>query len=81
MSQKTITLPDEVYERVQRQAQTEGKTVDELAAEFVQKELALAALDRLSRKAVLARGNMTDEQVEEIVDRAVRESRQEHRGR
>ena len=81
MSQKTINLPDDVYERVQRQATEEGKTVDELAAEFVQKQLAHAALDRLSRKAERARGNMTEEEVEAVVDRAVKESREERRGR
>jgi predicted CopG family antitoxin len=80
MSQK-ITLPDDVYERVQRQAKAEGKTVDEMAAEYLQKELGRAAMERLSRRAAIKRGNMTEVEVEAIVDKAVKETRQERHGR
>ena len=77
--QKTVTLPDDVYERVQRQAEAEGKTVDEMAAEAVQKHFAHQTLERLRQRGELQRRGKTDEEVEAIVEKAVTESRQEHR--
>ena len=62
-----------------RQAEAEGKTVDELAQEAIKRHLAQKSLDRLKREAEARRGNKTDEEVEAIVDRAVKESRNEHR--
>ena len=41
MTPKTITLPADLYERVQQEAQGEGKTVDEVATEAVKRELLL----------------------------------------
>ena len=37
---KTVTLKDDVYDRMQQEAEAEGKTVDELAGEAVQRHLA-----------------------------------------
>jgi predicted transcriptional regulator len=81
MSQITITVPDEVYERVQREAVAEGKTIDELAEEAFNRLLAKKFLERNDREATIRRGNKTEEECDEIVDRAVREYRQSKRGR
>ena len=78
---KTVTLADDVYDRMQQEAEAEGKTVDELAGEAVQRHLARRWLERTGREAQVRRGNMTDEQVEAVVERAIQESRAEQRGR
>jgi hypothetical protein len=69
-----------VLKQAVKQAQAEGKTVDELA-EAIKRHLAKKMLDRLGREADVRRGDKTDEEVEEIVDKAIREHRQENRGR
>ena len=81
MSQITITVPDEVYERVQREAEAEGKTVDELAEEAFNRLLAKKFLERNDREAAISRGNKTQEECDEIAVRAVREHRQSRRSR
>ena len=78
---KTVTLADDVYDRMQQEAEAEGKTVDELAGEAVQRHLARRWLERTGREAQVRRGNMTDEQVEAVVEKAIQESRAEQRGR
>jgi predicted CopG family antitoxin len=81
MAPKTVTLADDVYDRMQQEAEAEGKTVDELAGEAVQRHLARRWLERTEREAQVRRGNMTEEQIEAVVERAVQESRAEQRGR
>jgi hypothetical protein len=77
---KTVTLADDVYDRMQREAEAEGTTVDELAGEAVRRHLARRWLARTGREAQVRRGNMTDEQVEAVVEKAIQESRaEEHR--
>ena len=78
---KTVTLADDVYDRMQQEADAEGKTVDELTAEAVQRHLARRWMERNKREAQIRRGNMTDEEVEAVVDRAIHEYRNEQRGR
>jgi predicted CopG family antitoxin len=78
---KTVTLADDVYDRMQQEAEAEGKTVDEVAGEAVQRHLARRWLVRTGREAQIRRGIMTDEQVEAIVEKAIQESRAEERGR
>ena len=80
-SPKTITLADDVYDRMQQEADAEGTTVDELAGEAVRRHLARRWLERTGREAQVRRGNMTDEQVEAVVEKAIQESRAEQRGR
>lgn len=81
MKPKTITLPAELYERVEQEAQGEGKTVDEVATEAVKRELARRWLERTRREAEIRRGSMTDEDVEGAVDAAVQEWRRQQHGR
>lgn len=81
MTPKTITLPADLYERVEQEAQGEGKTVDQVATEAVKRELARRWLERTRREAEIRRGSMTDKAVEVVVDTAVQEWRQGQRGR
>jgi hypothetical protein len=81
MQIKRITLPGDLYERVEQEAQGEGKTVDEVAAEAVKRELARRWLERTRREAEIRRGSMTDGEVEASVDTAVQEWRREQHGR
>jgi hypothetical protein len=80
-TEKNIAIEPEVLEQAARQAQAEGKTVDELAQEAIKRHLAQRTLERFRRDAEERRGSKTDEEVEAIVDTAIKESRQEHRGR
>ena len=75
-----IRLPEELSAQVQAAAETEGTSVDELTREALQQHLARRAFERLSRRADQSRGNLTDEQVEEHVNRAIQEHRNETRG-
>ena len=79
--EKNIAIEPEVLEQAARQAQAEGKTVDELAEEAIKRHLAKKFLDRIGREAELRRGDKTEEEVEEIVDKAIREYRQSNRSR
>lgn len=81
MTPKTITLPADLYERVEQEAQGEGKTVDQVATEAVKRELARRWLERTRREAEIRRGSMTDKAVEVVVDTAVQEWRQGQRAR
>ena len=74
---KNIAIEPEVLERAIRQAQAEGKTVDELAQDAIKRHLAQKTLERLRREAESQRGNKTDEEVDAIVDTAVQEYRKE----
>jgi predicted transcriptional regulator len=75
MPTKSIAVPDAVYERVQQIAAAEGMTVDQLATAAIERDLARRWLDRVGREGDLRRGNMSDAEVEVVVERAVRESR------
>lgn len=81
MMPKTVTLPADLYKRVEQEAEGEGKTVDEVATEAVKRELARRWLERTRREAETRRGSMTDEEVEAAVDTAVQEWRREQHGR
>ena len=75
MSGKKIAVPDEIYERVQEIATAEGTTVDELATKALERDLARRWLERVGRDGQLRRGNLTDDEVDAVVERAVQESR------
>jgi predicted transcriptional regulator len=75
MSGKNIAVPDEIYERVQQIATAEGTTVENLATKALERDLARRWLERVGREGQLRRGNMTDDEVEAVVERAVQESR------
>ena len=75
MSGKKIVVPDEIYERVHEIAAAEGTTVEELATKALERDLARRWLERVAREGALRRGDMTDDEVETVVERAVQESR------
>jgi hypothetical protein len=75
MSGRKIAVPDEIYERVQRVATAEGTTVEELTTKALERDLARRWLERNGREAQIRRGNMTDDEVDAIVQRAVQETR------
>ena len=75
MSGKKIAVPDEIYDRVQKVATAEGTTVEELATKALERDLARRWLERVGRDGQLRRGNMTDDEVEAVVEWAVQESR------
>lgn len=75
MPTKSIAVPDAIYERVQQVAAAEGTTVDQLATKAIERDLARRWLDRVGREGDQRRGNMTDAEVEALVERAVQESR------
>jgi predicted transcriptional regulator len=75
MPTKSIAVPDTVYDRVQEAAAAEGTTVEQLATQALERELARRWLDRIGREGDLRRGSMTDAEVEALVEQAVRESR------
>jgi predicted transcriptional regulator len=76
MSGKQIAVPDEIYERVQKIATAEGTTVEELATKALERDLARRWLERVGREGQLRGVNMTDDEVEAVVERAVQESRE-----
>ena len=75
MPGKKIAVPDEIYECVQKVATAEGTTVEELATKALERDLARRWLERVAREGQLRRANMTDDEVEAVVERAVQESR------
>ena len=75
MPTKSIAVPDAVYERVLQIADAEGTTVDQLATRAIERDLARRWLDRIGREGDLRRGDMSDAEVEAVVERAVQESR------
>jgi len=75
MSGKKIAVPDEIYERVQKAATAEGTTVEELATKALERELARRWLEQVEREGQVRRGNMTADEVEAVIERAVQESR------
>jgi hypothetical protein len=74
---QTVTLAPDLYEAAKRSAEAEGKTIDELAAEALKRELARRWVNQTRRDAEIRRGSMTDEEVEAVIERAVRETRAE----
>jgi predicted transcriptional regulator len=76
----TVRIPDDLRQAVESAAQADGKTVDALAVEALKKHLGRRGLERLKREAESRRKNLTDEQVREIVEQAIAETRAE-RGR
>jgi fructose-1,6-bisphosphatase/sedoheptulose 1,7-bisphosphatase-like protein len=75
MPTKSIAVPDTIYDRVQEAAAAEGTNVEQLATQALERDLARRWLDRVAREGDLRRGNMTDADVEALVERAVQESR------
>ena len=75
MPTKSIAVPDAVYERVRQIAAAEGTTVELLASNAIERDLARRWLDRIGREGDERRGDMSEAEVEAVVERAVQESR------
>ena len=75
MPTKSIAVPDAVYERVQQIAAAEGTTVDQLGTRAIERDLARRWLDRIGREGNQRRGDMSDAEVEAVVEQVVQESR------
>ena len=82
MTPKNVTIEDrDLFERYAEIARSEGKTVDELTTQAVKRDVARRWFEVNKREAALRRGNMTDDEVNDIVEKAIQESRAEHRAR
>jgi hypothetical protein len=73
----TVRIPDDLRQAVESAAQADGKTVDDLAVEALKKHLGRRGLERLKREAERHRKDLTEEQVEGIVEQAIAETRAE----
>ena len=82
MTPKNVAIEDpELLQRYAEIARSEGKTVDELTTEAVKRDVGRRWLEKNKREAQLRRGNMTEEEVEAVVEKAVQETRAEQHGR
>ena len=82
MTPKNVAIEDpELLQRYAEIARSEGKTVDELTTEAVKRDVGRRWLEKNKREAQLRRGNMTEEEVEAVVEKAVQDTRAEQRGR
>lgn len=81
MTPKNVAIAPDILERAEQVAASQGKTVDELATDAMKRELARLFLERIGREAQASRGNMTDDEVDAVVERAIAEDRAEQRAR
>ena len=79
MTPKNVAIEPELLERAGKVAEAEGKTVDELTTEALQRELARRTFERVKREGETRRRGMTDDDVERTVEKAVQEYRAEQR--
>ena len=79
MTPKNVAIEPELLERAGKVAEAEGKTVDELTTEALQRELARRTFERVKREGETRRRGMTDDDVERAVEKAVQEYRAEQR--
>jgi Ribbon-helix-helix protein, copG family/Protein of unknown function (DUF2800) len=70
-----VHVSEETLAELEAEAAAEGKTVDELAEDALRRHIDRQTLERFKREANQRRRGMTDAQVDEIVDRAIREVR------
>jgi hypothetical protein len=82
MTPKNVAIEDrDLFERYAEIARSEGKTVDELTTEAVKRDVARRWFEANKREAALRRGNLSDEEVEAVVEKAIQESRANQRTR
>ena len=82
MTPKNIAIEDrDLFERYAEIARSEGKTIDELTTEAVKRDVARRWLEKTKREAAIRRGYMTDDEVNDIVETAIQQSRAEQRAR
>jgi len=75
MPTKSIAVPDAVYDRAQQIAAAEGTTLELLATKAIERDLARRWLYRIGREGEQRRGEMSNAEVEAVVEEAVRDSR------
>jgi hypothetical protein len=75
MSDRKIAIPDGVYDRVEKVANAEGTTVDDLVTKALERELARRWLVQVEREGQARRGHMTDDEISSLVERSVQEFR------
>lgn len=75
MSQRKIAIPESVYDRVEKVANAECTTVEDLVNKTLERELARRWLVHVGRDGQARRGNMTDDEVSTVVERSVQEFR------
>jgi hypothetical protein len=76
MTPKNVAIESsELLERAAKVARAEGKTVDELATEALERDLARRSLERFSREGEQRRRGMSNDQVEAAVQKAVHDVR------
>ena len=78
---KNVAIEPELFDRIAEEAAAEGKTADDLANEGAWRYMARRWLERTRREAEVCCGNITDDEVETVVEKAVQESRAEQRPR
>jgi len=66
-----ISVPDDLRQAVEAAARTDGKTIDEIGVEALQRHLARRALERFKREGEGRRKGNSDEEVEAIIERAI----------
>lgn len=79
MATGNIRLPDELLPQLWELARAENKTADDVVTEAVKQHLVRRFWDQAQREAAKRRGNMTDKEVEETVNRAIQDFRKESR--
>lgn len=79
MATQNVALPEELMAQAQPEADAQGKTVDDFVIDAVQRQLTDMWLARMQREAEERSKGMTEEEIEEIVLRAVREVREQAR--
>ena len=75
MATKNVHISEELLAKLRSTAADEGKSVDEIAEDVLRRHLARQTLDRLGTEGKLRRGVMSEDEVESIVERAIREAR------
>ena len=79
-----LRVPDDLLSQAQRMARTQGRTADERAADALERYLAHEWLNRLEREGQERRQSealTSEEDVAQLVERAISEHRREQRGR
>jgi predicted transcriptional regulator len=79
MAAGNITLPDELLPQLEELARAENKTADDIATEAVKQHLNRRFWYKTQSEAANRRGNMTDAEVDEAVNRAIQSVREESR--
>ncbi|HEY2382615.1 MAG TPA: hypothetical protein VGK48_15680 [Terriglobia bacterium] len=81
MKEFKVELPDDLGTAVENAAQAEQKSPEELIAEAVKRDIGRRWMDKLKREGDARRGNLTDDEVDAVANKAIAEYRHEQRSR